>query len=195
MSLIDVLEAHVAFAARVQLQGDMAVYRLGRGIREVQYLDPIQDRDHVVALDLDEHVVPVGRAEHLFVFRCGPGNPLTAIAVQAAVVVVDGPIDFELQALSDVRAVGCEFGVEVDPAVAVGLALEAYREPEVFVLLLGSQVAVGTCDALAVNGAVFHRPFFLADLDPVGQILAVEQTYPLLTGMQRAVGGHLRVNQ
>ena len=52
-------------------------------------------------------------------------------------------IDFELHALADVDRAGCEFGVKVDAAVAVGFALESEREPEVFVLLLGPEIAVG----------------------------------------------------
>ena len=60
----------------------------------------------MVALDLHQHVIPVGRVHHLFVFGRGPGNPLTAVAVQAAVVVVDGPVDLELQALGDVTVPG-----------------------------------------------------------------------------------------
>src|SRR5262245_22375329 len=102
----------------------MAVERLRRGIGEVQNLDTIQDRHHVVALDLDEHVVPVGRAQYLFVLWCGPGDPLTAVAVQTGVVVVDRSIDLKLQTLSDVYSSGREFRVEVDAAVAVRLALE-----------------------------------------------------------------------
>ena len=78
----------------------------------------------MVALDLHEHVVPVGRAQYLFVFGRGPRDPLAAVAVQAGVVVVDGPIDLELQSLDDVGRARREFGVKVDAAVAVCFALE-----------------------------------------------------------------------
>ena len=43
-----------------------------------------------------------------------------------------------------------------------------------------------------MDRAVFHRPFLFADLDPVGQVLAVEEAYPLLTGIQRPIGRYLR---
>ena len=96
-------------------------------------------------------------------------------------------IDLELLALADVHRSRLEVGVEVDAAVAVRFALEANRQPEVLVFLLGAQVSVGVGHALAMDGAVLDGPLLLADFDPVGQVLAVEQLDPLLVGKRGAV--------
>ena len=68
--------------------------------------------------------------------------------------------------------------MEVDTAVAVGLALEAQRQPEILVVLLGHEVAVLLGHPLAVNGAVLDGPVLGADFRPAGEVLSVEQTRP-----------------
>ena len=171
----------------MELQRDVAVRRSRRGIGEVEDRDAVEDRDHVVALDLEQHVVPVGGPNHVFVLRRRPCEPAAAVTVESAGVMIHHAIDLELLALADVHRSRLEVGVEVDAAVAVGFALEADRQPEVLVLLLGAQVAVGVGHALAVDGAVLDGPLLLADLDPVGEVLAVEQLDPLLVGQRRAV--------
>src|SRR4051794_17981362 len=85
--------------------------------------------------------------------------------------------------------------MEVHPAVAVLLALEADRKPEILIHLLSAQVAVFLRDALAMNCAVLDRPLLVADRRPVRQVLSVEQLHPLLIGQRRAIARGLRAYQ
>ena len=106
--------------------------------------------------------------------RRRPGNPAFAVAVDAAGVVADDAVDLDLPAFGDFRRVALEFRVKVDAAVAVGFALEAQRQIKVLIVFLGGEVTVFLGHALAVDGAVFHDPFFVADVAPAREVLAVE---------------------
>src|ERR1035441_3058091 len=126
-----ILKAHIAFAAGVQLEGDAAIERLGLGVGEIDHGDAVEDADHVIAFHLHEHVVPIGGADDVLVFRGRPGDPAAVVAIQAADMVILGAIDFELHAGGDIHRARLEAGVKVDSAVAVVLALEAQGEPEI----------------------------------------------------------------
>src|ERR1017187_2594266 len=179
-----ILKAHIAFAAGVQLEGDAAIERLRLRVGEIDHGDAVEDADHVIAFHLHEHVVPIGGADDVLEFRGRPRDPAAVVAIQAADMVILGAVDFELHAGGDIHRAGLEAGVKVDSAVAIVLALEAQRQPEVLVALLGHEVAVLFGYPLAVDGAVFDGPFLVADFCPAGEILAVEQRHPLFIGEQ-----------
>ena len=84
----------------------------------------------------------------------------------------------------DIHCARLEARVEVDSAVAIVFALEAQGEPEIFVVLFGHEVAILFGHPLAMDGAVLHGPILGADLDPPGEVFAVEQRNPLFVGQQ-----------
>jgi hypothetical protein len=95
--------------------------------------------------------------------------------------MADDAIDLDLPALDDLGRVALKLGVQIDAAVAVGLALETQREIEIRITLLGDEVAVLGGDAFSLDRAVFDDPLFLADIFPAGQVFAVEERLPLRT--------------
>src|SRR6478752_1338036 len=173
ISDVDVLELHVPVPAGVKLQGDRAVERLRLRVGEVHHLHAVQARHVPVAFHFQEVLVPVAEPHDRLVFRCGPDDPLAAIAVNAAGVFVDGAVHFELKPLGDVGRAGLEVGMEEDAAVPVAFTPEFQRQLEVLVELRRLQIAVLGRQRLTMDDAVFDRPFLLADFDPAGQIPAV----------------------
>src|SRR5262249_17270665 len=130
---------------------------------------------------------PVGGPHDVLVFGRGPGDPLAAVAVETAGVMVGRAVDFELHPLRDVGCAFLEARVEEDAAVAVALQLEAEGKPEVLVVLFGLEIAVLFGHADAVNGPVFDGPLLLPDWRPAAEVLAVKQRDPLLVGKRGAV--------
>src|SRR6188508_3469477 len=96
---VDVLELHVAPAAGVELQRDGAVERLRVRVGEVHHLHAVETRDVAVALHLEQVLVPLAQPHDRLVLGRGPDNPLPAVPVDAAGVLVDRAVHFELQAL------------------------------------------------------------------------------------------------
>jgi hypothetical protein len=178
----DVFEAHVAFAAGVELEGDGAVEGFGVGVGEVDHDDAVEAGDVAVAFYFEGVFVPVAFADVELIFGGGPDDPAAAVAVDAAGVLADAAIDFELEAARDVGGAGFEVDVEEDAGVAAADALELEGHVEVFVVLGGLEVAVGFGGGFAFDFAVFDGPLFFADFDPAGEILAVEEVDPVFTG-------------
>src|SRR4051812_16524782 len=98
----EIPESHVALPTRVQLQRDAAVRRFGAGVGEVDHLHAVETGDVAVAFYLEQVLVPVALAHDGLVFRCGPYDPVAAVAVDAGRVLHDRAVHLELQALGDV---------------------------------------------------------------------------------------------
>ena len=98
----DVLEAHVAAAAGVELQGDRAVVAFRLGIGVIDHDHAVQSRDVVVADDHQQILIPVAEPNDGFVFRGGPNDPAALLLVDAASVLAQRAIDFELRTFGDV---------------------------------------------------------------------------------------------
>src|SRR2546423_1709081 len=63
----------------------------------------VQNAHHVIAFHLQQELVPVCRTEHLLVLGRGPRNPVAPVAIESAVMMVQGAINFELHAFGDLR--------------------------------------------------------------------------------------------
>src|SRR2546427_4516257 len=162
----------------MELQRDVAVERLRCRIGEIDNLDAVEVSDEVVAFYDEKVVVPVSRPDHSLVFGGRPGDPLAAVAIKPARVVIHGRVDLKLHALRNPRRSGIEISMEEYAAVAHVFAFEPQRQMKIFVLLFGPEVAVLFGDALAVDGSVLHFPLLVADLHPAGEVLVVKQGFP-----------------
>src|SRR5688572_5371753 len=108
----------------MELQGDAAVERPRPRIGEVDHQHSIQPGNVTITFDLQQVLVPFTATHHDLILRCGPHNPLSSIAIDAARMSTERAVYFKLQALADVRSAGLELGVEKDAAVPVTIALE-----------------------------------------------------------------------
>ena len=79
----------------MELQRDISVEGLRRGIGEIEDLDAIEMRDVVVRFHDEQIIIPVGGMNDGLVFGRRPGDPLPAIAVQPPGMVIQGRIDFD----------------------------------------------------------------------------------------------------
>ncbi len=67
-----------------------------------------------------------------------------------------------------------------DAAISVAFTLEAKGKLEVFVALLGLEIAVFFRHGDSVDDAVLHIPALLANLRPAGEVFAIEQGNPVV---------------
>src|SRR5437867_13131643 len=121
----------------MELQGDRSVKRLRRWIGEVHHCYAIQAGDVMIPLNDQQIFIPVLLPEHILVFHCRPDDPLPAIAIDAAGMLIGGRVDLELQSLRNIRRSRLEARMEENPAIAVAYTPEPEGKLEVFVVLCG----------------------------------------------------------
>src|SRR5579862_418886 len=140
----------------------------------------------MIALHGQHVIVPFGRLDDKFVLGRWPYDPAAARRIDAAGVVIEVAVDFELVSLGHVGGSGLEAGAVEDAAIAAGDALEADGQLKILVMLLGHQVPVALGDARAMNSAIFHGPILIAHLHPPCKVFAVEQGNPPFLGLFQA---------
>src|ERR1700722_1257213 len=126
ISYPDVSEFHVAAAAGVQLQGDLAIEGGWFGIGEVHHGHTVQAGPVAVSVDLYQVVVPLAHADHALIFRRRPNHPPAPILrINPCRVVHHFAVDLKLHTLGHIRSSRFECGMEENSAVAIAHALEA----------------------------------------------------------------------
>src|SRR6185369_6581005 len=137
--------------------------RLGRRIGEIDDGHAVEPGHVVIPLHDEQILVPILLAENIFIFHSGPCDPLPAVAIDAAGVLIWGGVDFKLEALGNIDGPGLESRVEENAAVAVTYALKSKGKLEVLVVLDGMKITVGFGDGVAVDDSVLDDPLLGSD--------------------------------
>src|SRR6185437_3625285 len=115
-----VFELHIALAAGVQLQCNLAIEGTRMRVCKVHHGYTVEPRFVVISDYLHQVAVPVAHAHHALVFRSRPDHPAASIfSVDATGVVHHGAIDFELHTLRCIHRPRLEPGVKKHPAISV----------------------------------------------------------------------------
>ena len=147
----------------MQLQGDAAVRALGLRIGVVDHLHSVEAGDVVVAFDDEQVFIPLVLADYSFILGRGPNDPATAYIVDAAGMLANGAVDFELRALHDVRSSWLERHVKEDAAISIALAFEPQREMKVCIILRGLEITIVLGYGKPVDRTILDIPLFVAD--------------------------------
>src|SRR5947208_5327575 len=133
----------------------------------------------MIPLNDQQIFIPVLLPEHILVFHCRPDDPLPAIAIDAAGMLIGGRVDLELQSLRNIRRSRLEARMEENPAIAVAYTPEPEGKLEVFVVLRGLQVSIAIGSGIPVDNSILDDPLFGANGLPSAEVHSVEELHPL----------------